>query len=207
MSLADRMGSQPRQVQRILAVMAVPALLASIATLVTWPLWHAYHAQHDWRATAVRTLAQQRALAALEQDIDAQLARLPDLRAWRRLYSGTPPSAAVTALQSDIHRALAASRAHAQTIAPIEIAQEGPLRRIGLRVVVPMQVDQLREFMLQLDRLTRLVRLEHLVVHAPTGQAPQENPVLTVTMDIVGFAPATEERPHGVSATALGADT
>jgi hypothetical protein len=177
----------PLRLQRILALRVVPAALLAIWTGVLWPIWHAYEAQVHWRATAARTLARQRGLAGIEKAVHAQLDALSRLKSWQRLYRASPDGSAIVALQTDISEALTASHARAQNFAPIGTTQSGSLRKVGLRVVASMTIDQLREFLRQAGELTHFVRIEQLVINAPPVQSPQENPPFTVTLDIFGF--------------------
>jgi hypothetical protein len=155
---------------------------------VIWPIWHGYQEQNEWRATAAHALARQRGLAAIEAAVRARLDALPKLQIWQRLYRANAQGAAVMTLQSDVNSALAASNARPQTFAPIAITETGPLRKVGLRIVASMTIDQLRAFLMQTERLAHFVRIEQLVVSAPPNQTPQTNPPLVVTMDIFGFA-------------------
>jgi hypothetical protein len=182
----------PPRAQRVLALLVVPAALLAIWSSLLWPLLHAYQSQVEWRRTAAHTLARQRGLAAIEAAVQAQLGALPALNSWQRLYHLGTDSSAVIALQSDVSNALAASHARPQSFAPIAPAQAGPLRKVGLRVAASMTIDQLREFLRQTDELTHFVRIEHLTIVAPPLQTPpgtaKENPLLSVTLDVFGFA-------------------
>jgi len=186
MSIADRLSRQSPRAQRILALVALPTALLSIVAGVIWPIWHTYQVQIQWRIAVTRSLAHQRGLAAIESAVRSQLDALPNLRSWQKFYRANAESSAVIALQSDVSGALAASHARPQSFSPIG-TQTGPLRKVGLRVAASMTIDQLREFLLQADALAHFVRIERLLVNTPPQQSPQENPMLTVTMDVFGF--------------------
>ena len=124
---------------------------------------------------------------AIEHEVRAQLDTLSSLGAWQSFYPTSSQGAAI-ALQSDIETALTASQARAQTFTPIAAARTDMLQKSGLRVVASMKIDQLREFLLQTQRLTHFVRFEQLLITSPAVQGPQENPTLILTLDVVGFA-------------------
>lgn len=188
MSLIDHVSRLPPRAQRVLALLVVPAAFFAIWVSMLWPSLYALQAQVDWRATITHTLARQRGLAGIESAVRAQLDALPNLKSWQRLYRAGAEGSAVIALQSDVNGALSASHARPQSFAPIAVTQIGPLHKVGLRVTASMTIEQLREFLHQVEGLGHFVRIEHLVVVAPPLQTSQENPLLTVTLDVFGFA-------------------
>lgn len=188
MRIVAHLNRLPPRVQRILALLVGPAALVLVWAGVIWPIWHAYQAQVQWRATAVQSLAQRRGLAEIETVVRAQLDALPRFQSRQKLYRTAGDASAITALQSEINAALNSVQARPQTLAPLEATQVGPLRKIGLRIVAPMTIDQLKEVLLRIGELTHFMRVEQLIVNAPPAQSPQENPTLVVTMDVVGYA-------------------
>jgi len=186
MTIADHVSALPPRVQRALALLFVPAALLAICASLLWPALHAYHAQLEWRDMAAHTLARQRGLAAIEATVREQLTALPRLESWQRLYREAQGSAAI-ALQSDISGALSASHARPQSFTPIAPTSAGPLSKVGLRVAAAMTIDQLRELLHQIEALRHFVRIERLVIVAPPLQRPEENPALTVTLEVFGF--------------------
>jgi hypothetical protein len=182
-SVAQRLA-----LRRLAALIALPAALLIAWSIAIWPLWYMYESQQTWRVSIARTLAHQRALLQIEPTVRAHLAELPNAVAWQRLYSAKLDSAGVIALQTDLGHALAAAHVRPQSFAPIATTRTGTLRKIGLRVVASMTIDELRELFRQTALLSHLVRLENLLITAPAVQSRQENPRLVVTMDAFGFA-------------------
>jgi len=188
MSMADRLSTLPPRVQRTLALLVVPAALTTIWACVVWPLLHAWQGQVEWRQSVVQTLARQRGLARIESSLRTQLTTLPGLASWRRLYRMSAEGASVIALQSDVSNALVAAHARPQSFAPIAPTRTGPLTKAGLRVTASMTIDQLHEFLQQIEGLGHFVRIEHLTIVAPPIQPPRENPPLNVMLEAFGFA-------------------
>jgi Type II secretion system (T2SS), protein M subtype b len=187
-NLADRLSKQSPRLQRVVALLVIPGAVLALGAAALWPMWYAYAAQMQWREEAARTLAHQRGLAAIEDEVRLQWDAVPNLRGWERLYRTATPGAATIALQSDLSAALTAAHAQVQTLTPLAPAQTGALQKIGLHVVATMKIDEFGELLRQMSQLSRFVRFEQLLVNAPAGQLPNENPTLVVSMDVVGFA-------------------
>jgi Type II secretion system (T2SS), protein M subtype b len=188
MSIATHLSRLPPRVQRILALLVIPAAFICVWAGVVWPLYHTHQAQDEWRAGAAQQLAQRRGLAEIEAAVRGKLDALPQFQSWNKLYRVPGDASAVIALQTEINAALNSARVRPQSLAPLEGVDVGPLRKVGLRIVAPMTIDQLKEVLLRVDGLTHLVRIEQLIVNAPPVQGPQENPTLTVTMEAVAYA-------------------
>ena len=187
-SIADHLGRLPPKMQRVLALAVLPTIVVAALASAAWPAWHAYRAQADWRLDSTLTLARQRGIAEIEPLVRAQLEALPKLKMWRRFYRLNTDGSAVAAIQSDLSRALSASRARPQAFEPLALAAIGPLHPVGIRVSVSLTIDQLRDFLQQTGRLEHFVRIAKLSINAPAVQAAQDNPPLMVVMDVVGFA-------------------
>jgi hypothetical protein len=187
MSIAQRLRQRPRRVQRALALLLLPMLLMLGWSALAVPVWQLYQAQQHWRAHALRTLAHRHALAASEPLLRAELLRLPRSRDWLRLYQVRAKGLAVSALRAEVGTILNSLQARTQALSPLAQLDAGEVRKVGLRIVAAMRIDQLQQFLVQVQALTHLVRVEQLQISAPPTQAAQENPLLTVTMDICGF--------------------
>jgi hypothetical protein len=185
--MADHISELPPRLQRALALLFIPAVFCIVWAGLIWPVSRVCHAQGTWRATAATLLARQRGLAEIEPTVREQLDALPRLTSWQRLYPAGEQGSAVLVLQSDISAALSAAQVRPQSFVPIEPSQSGGLRKVGLRVAAPMTIDQLRAFLGQAVLLPHFVRIEQLLVSSPSVQSAQENPILTVTLDIFGF--------------------
>mgnify|MGYP003781749401 CR=1 FL=1 len=166
----------------------LPAALLSSGAGIIWPAWHIYQSQIEWRGQATQLLAQRRGIAAIETAVRTQLEALPNHPSWQKLFHTTGEGTAVIALQTEVNSALNGARVRPQSFAPLEVMQAGPLRKVGLRIVAPMTIDQLGDVLIRVEALTHWVRIEQLSVNAPPVQSAQENPTLIVTMDAVGYA-------------------
>jgi hypothetical protein len=51
-----------------------------------------------------------------------------------------------------------------------------------------MTADQLRDIVVRLRERVPYLRVEELIVTAPQNQSPDANPILTVTMELFGYA-------------------
>jgi len=188
MKIAQQLGELPPRAQRVIAVLLIPTALVSIFVAVIWPIWHLYQSQVQWRDNAERLLAQRRGLSEIETVVRERLDALPQLKIWQRLFRTTAGTTAVIALQTEVNTALSSARARPQSFEPLETTQVGPLQKIGVRIVAPMTIDQLKDVLARVEGLTHLVRIEQLLINAPPTQSPDQNPTLIVTLDAVGYA-------------------
>lgn len=184
MSIAEQLSKLPPRAQRAIAVLLIPATLMLTHVLVVWPIWHMYQSQVQWREDAARLLAQRRGMSEIAAVVRERLDTLPQLQIWQRLFRTT----AVVALQAEVNSALTGARARPQSFEPLETKPLGPLQKIGVRIVAPMTIDQLRDVLVRIEGLSHLVRIEQLLINAPPLQSPDQNPTLVVTMDVVGYA-------------------
>jgi hypothetical protein len=185
----------PLRQRRLVAVGVAFAALILFVGLVVWPVYALYTNQLEWRATASKTIAEARgaepAIASVVQQLDA----LPASAMWAKLYTVDKVGTGAALLQADVASLVSGARGAVQSLTPLaavssnnaDTKNSGDMARIGVRVVASMTIDQLKDFMSAMAAHTRYLRIEHLSVFAPSAQSPAQNPMMTVTMEVVGM--------------------
>jgi len=202
MTLAHRLETRPRWMQRLLAVALVPGVLVVAWIAVASPLKWVLTSQSGWRESAGRELARARGEAATLKTLTERTAAFPSAAIWQRLYadSGTPGSAG-TAVQQDVTRLLSSAGMAPLSVTLLPSEQDGPLVRHAVRVSMTGPADRFQAFLAQLRTSPRYLRMEKLTVTSPQSQRADENAPLTILADIAGFeaqrpeAPATPATP------------
>jgi hypothetical protein len=175
------------RMRRIVVVVSIPLLVGIAWALVVLPLQIAYRAQVDWRNDAIATLARARGSKAQADALSQQLKTLPTEAIWNKFYSVAKPGAAGSMLQADIGSVLNSVHASVQSLTPLRTTQVDGLTTIGLRVSAGMTVDQLKNFLGGVSGHAHYLRIERLRVNAPQGQVPDQNAMLTVTVEVYGI--------------------
>ena len=198
MTLADRLETKPRLVQRLVALMLVPMAIGVAGLLVASPLKWVLTSQSDWRESVRSELARARGEAAVLKTLTDRTAAFPSAAIWQRLYddSSTPGSAG-TVVQQDVTRLCSSAGLQPQSVTLLPSEQDGPLVRHAVRISMTGTADRFQAFLTQLRTGPHYLRVEKLTVTSPQSQRTDENAPLTILADIVGFeaerpkAPAT----------------
>lgn len=183
---------QPARQRRFLAVAVIPLAALLLWLIAIWPIvkLHDYHQER--RNSAQRSIARDRGVLAVEATIREQLRTLGNSGLWSKLYETTADNSAVTVLQADVGSVLSRSQLSAQSITPLSTAVHGPFERIGVRITVSMSIDQLQQFLSAIRGHPRLIRVDGIAISAPQVQSREQNPLLTVSMDLFGY----QWQPH-----------
>ena len=116
---------------------------------------------------------------ALRQQLERLLRDL-----WHRVEGGADGGAAV---QQDVGTLCAAAGVGNKTITPLPSEEEGPLMKYSVRLSASGTSDRLEMFAAKLRQHPRYLRTDRLSITAPQVQQREQNPVLTLTMDIAGY--------------------
>lgn len=185
-TLTHRIAGLPPAVRRLIAIALLPLGAGLVWLLVIGPVVAAVTWHSEWRSDAQRIVSQARGSKAAATETVEQLASLAANPLWGKFYSVDKAGAAVPALQADVSAVLAASHGLIQSSSPLPPVVEDGLTKIGLRIAASLTVDQLKTFTESIARHPRYLRIEKLSILAPSMQVPDQNPMLTVTMDVFG---------------------
>jgi len=192
MTLADRLQSKPRLVQRLVAVGLVPVVIVCVWVLVASPLKCVLTSQSSWRESVRSELARARGEAATLKMLTERTAAFPSAGIWQRLYGDGTQGSAGNAVQQDVTRLCSSAGMQPQSVALLPSEQDGPLVRYTVRLSMTGTADRFQAFLTQLRTSPRYLRVEKLAVTSPQSQRADENAPLTIAADIVGFE---AERP------------
>lgn len=200
MSAAARLALLPLVKRRAIAIGILLLAAALLWLVVVVPLRALVLSQAQWRADTAREIARDRGMAktaAQVREIAAAVDASP-LRA--RLYDAGNGMAITDQLQNDLRAALLQSGVEPTTFKVLPGTQVSGLRAHRVEFSSIMTVEQLRGFFVALSAQPRFVRVERLQLDAPQQQRNDENPHMTVLMEVRAFA---VDVPTGTPATAV----
>jgi len=183
--------------RRMIALGMIPLVGAFIWAALVWPVWYTWDSQQEWRTTSARSLARSRAIAASEAMTRDQVKSLPQSPLAAKFYVAGTNGAGANAFQADVRGMLGSVGAVAQTATPIATNKLGAISRLGLRVTTSMTIDQLKNFLARVDSHSRYMRIDQLDITAPSVQPRDQNPMLTVSMELAAFE--SERAPSGAT--------
>jgi hypothetical protein len=191
--------------RRMVVIVSIPLLIGLAWAIIVLPVQLAYRAQLDWRSDTIATLAQARGSQAQGEALSQQLKALPAEPIWNKFYNVAMPGAASSQLQADVGGVLNSVHASVQSLTPLRATEVDGLTTIGLRVSAAMTVDQLKNFLAGLASHTHYLRAERLRVNAPQSQVPDQNAMLTVTVEIYGVEKLRSDKnvPAGAAAVQM----
>ena len=204
MTIADRIMARPPAMRRTLAVLLLPLAVLAVWALVFIPLEWVTTSQATWRHATRVELARARAHAQLLPSLREQLEKLPAQAVWQRFYGVAAARDASAALQRDVSGLCTSAGLANQTISQLPSEPEGPLMKYSVRVSASGTSDQLETFVAKVRQHPRYLRAQRLSITAPQMQSREQNPVLTITMDIAGYSGATPAPGTATASLASG---
>ena len=190
MTAADRIMSRSLLARRTLALLLLPLAAIAVWGLLFLPLKWVTTSQGAWRDTVRVELARERGRAHALPALRQQLERLPAEPVWQRFYRVEGGADGGAAVQQDVGTLCAAAGLENQTITPLPSEEEGPLMKYSVRLSASGTSDRLEMFAAKLRQHPRYLRTDRLSITAPQVQQREQNPVLTLTMDIAGYSAA-----------------
>ncbi len=169
-----------------LASLGVLVLLAWL--LVVLPIEALATSQRDWRETTAARIATDRGLvksAAQLREVAGVVANAP-IRA--RLFDAHSSMPVDDQMQNELRTALLQAGVEPTTFKVLPGASDAGLRQHRVEFSSIMSVDQLRGMYGYLLQQPHYLRIERVRLEAPSTQRPDENPRLTVLMEVQGFA-------------------
>lgn len=181
----------PPTQQRAVAVALALLVLAGLVAAVWLPL--AYLRGQDARlaAGAERIAQLQARIPGRERLLEQERELRGALDTERTLLPGSTPAVAAAQLQGDLSGLAAAMDGEITTVQILEPEEAAPFARIGLRLSLTGDTATVRDFLYAVE--TRepmlIVRRMDLAVSGAADADSAENPPLTATFEVYGYAP------------------
>jgi hypothetical protein len=188
MSYTDRILAQPRSTRRVLALVFIPMALALFWNAIVVPVRWVTTSQDEWRDETRTTLARARGHATSLDSLQKQVDALPAAPVWARFYGTGGAEGSGAAVQQDVATLCAAAGLENPAISALPAEKSGALTRFTIRVATTGSAERLKVFLAKLREQPHYLRVDRLNVSAPQAQSSDQNPVLTINMDIAGFA-------------------
>jgi len=166
-------------------------MIACSVWLLIQPLHWLLTAQYHWRISVRSDLARSRAKAALLPQLRQWAAKLPKEPIWSRFYQPAAREDAGLLLQQDLVRICAESGVKMESASRLPSHVEGTLLKHGVQLNLSATADRLRSFVEHIRSAPRYLRVERLHIGAPQAQRTEGNPVVSVALEIAGYAVST----------------
>jgi Tfp pilus assembly protein PilO len=196
-SVLDHTSLRPIVQRRALALLLLGVAGVSVWMLLVSPVTWLIASQDEWRAQVRAELSHSKGRAALEPMLRKQLESLPTAAVWSALYTVAGETDADALVQRDLMALGVSSGVTVQVVTPLPKVEVAELTGHGVRFTVSTTADHLRSFAGALRGNPRYLRVERLAITAPQIQAVDENPQLTVTMDVYGYSRSPATRGTG----------
>jgi hypothetical protein len=184
----ERLPPRQRRLLALLILIAVVLVLCGVAYLP-----FAYLQRQDAAiAAGQRRIAELRARVPLREELLArqrQLEQSGELK--EALLPGSTPAVAAAQLQGDLSGLAAAMGGEIATVQILEPEEAAPFVRIGLRLTMSGDVATMRDFLYAVETRNPVlvVRSMDLASRAPEAGGGDENPILSGTFEVFGYAP------------------
>jgi hypothetical protein len=175
-----------RRQRRVLALMLSGLLLSGLYLLVIDPVITYFSDRANERQTALRSLSRDHALLEQAPQIQSAQDSVANSPRWARLYDSQKATQAALQLETDL-RAIVSTPNQVTSMIAEPATTQGDLTRIAVKITLSLSIDQLTEILGRLNRHSRFLKMESLIVQAPDYQVVDSNPVLSVQAEIVGF--------------------
>jgi len=139
-----KLQALPRRSRQTLAVGLLIGAVVAVAALV-WALLSAFVFDLDARASAVQTrVTSMNEMAGSVTQLRAAWARLErDPRLSVDMYAAVSDAQASAAVQSAVQRVFSRAGATVRSVQTLDVVQEGPVRRVGVRLAVTGTSNQI----------------------------------------------------------------
>lgn len=180
-----RTWSAPARRAIALGTLLLAALLVWL--LVVLPIEAIATSQQDWRDETARQIARDRGLVKSGPQLRELLQTVAHAPIRARLYESGGTMTVDDQLQNELRAAMLQAGVEPTTFKVLPGASIDGLRQHRLEFSSIMSVDQLRGLYGYLTQQPHYMRIERLRIEAPPTQRADENPRLTVLMEIQGF--------------------
>jgi hypothetical protein len=181
----------PASQQRALALAILILLLLASGTALWLPITYLHRQDRALAEGARRIASLQARIPGREELLAEERALQGTLDAERTLLPGSTPAVAAAQLQGDLSGLAAAMGGEITTVQIVEPEEAPPFARIGLRLSLSGDMATVRDFLYAVE--TRepmlIVRRMDLALGGADSADSVENPSLTATFEVYGYAP------------------
>lgn len=183
----------PRQSRRAIAL-GLLALVIALVVAVIWMLLSAFVFDLDGRAKAVETrVTSVNSVAGSVTQLRAAWARLErDPRLSVDMFPPASDAQASAAVQSSAQKLFARAGATVRSVQTLDVVQEGPVRRVGVRVAVTGTSNQINRALeaLSTSRPVMMVSTGNIQLMGDSRRAVDDTstPQLQATFNIFAYA-------------------
>jgi general secretion pathway protein M len=178
--------------RRILALLVLVLVVAGVGALV-WLPFADLQRQEATLAGLQRRIEGLRARVPVREELlarERQLAESSDLD--EALLAGSTPAVAAAQLQGDLAGLAAAMGGEITTAQILEPEEVPPFVRIGLRLSLSGDTATVRDFLYAIEIRDPVLIVRSMALSSTQAEAGgAENPVLSATFEIYGYAPRT----------------
>lgn len=207
MKIAERCAALSPSMRRPVALFLIPSLLVLFCLAAVLPIQHAWQAQQRWRHETKQLLSEAARAPKLRDALQKQIEAVRSSQLRARFYRAGGAMSSAALLQGDVDVLMKGVQASSRNLTPIPVSEDAVLLRYGVRATASLRINQLQDLFNSLAQHPRLLRVEQLTVAAPQMQHPNENPPLAVSMDIYGYALASEPTPAQATVANIGGVT
>lgn len=188
-----KLHALPRQSRRALALGLLALAVAAVAAVVWW-LLSTFVFDLNSRASAVQTrVASINSVAGSVTQLRAAWARLErDPRLSVDMFPPVSDAQASAAVQSATQKLFARAGATLRSVQTLDVVQEGPIRKVGVRVAVTGTSNQINRALQALSTVTPVMMIKGGSIQTMGDSRRPANdptlPQLQATFDIFAFA-------------------
>ena len=194
MSAVAKLAALPRNTRRGIALGMLVLLMLLAWFLVVMPIRLVASSQDDWRTEISRQISRDRGMVKSATRIREASVTVRNAPIRSRLYAAGAVSID-DQLQNDLRAALMQSGVEPTTFKILPGSTAKGLREHRVEFASIMSVDQLRSLYTALEQQAHYVRVERLRIESPASQATNENPRLTLLMEVRGYSLEAQPEP------------
>jgi Tfp pilus assembly protein PilO len=191
MSSSELAGQWARVARRSAALLLLVFLVLAGWYILIDPVRTVALSQGQWRTAISAELARTRSILATETQLKAYRETLERALVLQKFYRQAGTDTPDMQLRRTITDAATNSGASVQSVEPVSAVSVGALRRYGVRFAGSMKIDQLQKLLTSLRQSAAYLRVGRLSISAPQVQKIEENPTLSVRMDLYGYGIAS----------------
>lgn len=182
----------PRRTRRLLAVV----LLAAVVAIPVSAIWLAASAtvfEKDEQVGAVeRKMSSMKTVSGSITHLRKVLATLEwDVRYSVDMLPPVSDTQATASLQSLAQKTISSTGAVVRSVLPLDVVEEGTIRRAGVRVVLTGNTNQFNRVLAAIDEATPIMIVGNAEVRVNSGSrydaAPGKAPDIQATIDVFAF--------------------
>jgi len=174
--------------RRALAIAVLLVLVLLAVQLLIMPVVSWFQTNRNERDRSLRQLAKLQTLVDAAPAMENALSTIDAHAIWQRLY----PAGGSGALQQDFRSIVEAQGITLDSVQPLENTHMGDFDQIRVQVAFNTTIDHLSRLLLAVQSAPHMLRFDKLYVTAPMTQSGNDNPVLVVRGDVVGYSHAAD---------------